>query len=251
MSEKHYYEQVNHTREYLIPYFKDHITDFQSKNVLEVGCAEGGFIQVLNEENINVCGFELEEGRVKMALEKNPELNIVVGDITDSNLIKKYSEQFDLIVIRDVIEHVPDRNSTFRNLNKLLKKDGYLYITFPPRFSAYAGHQQVGKSVLRFIPYVHYLPSFLLKQLGKIFKEREQTVEHILENYRIGLSIREFTKYYKLYLFKPVIKGLFLLRPVFKIRFNTKVIKFFNIIFFREFFALGCEYLLIKIDDID
>lgn len=246
MAEKHYYEQKKHTESYLIPYFKRHLPNFEEYNILEVGCAEGGFLEVLTNMNIEKMGLELSAVRVKRARDKNPHLNIILGDITDQKISEKIAERFDLIVLRDVIEHIPDRNATFANLSKLLKDNGYLYITFPPRYSGFAGHQQNGRSFLRFIPYLQLAPNWKIRWLGRIFKERPELIENIILNSQIGLSIRAFTKYYDKYNFEPIVKELFLTRPIYKIKFKISATKIPNIPFLREFTAFGCEYLLRK-----
>ena len=244
MGEKHFDEQKKHTTSYLIPYFKKHLPTFKNFKILEIGCAEAGFLNVLYELGITAIGLELESQRVKIANEKNPELKIFVGDITDDKIVEKIGNEFDLIVMRDTIEHIPNRMAAFSNIAKLLKKNGYLYVTFPPRFSGFAGHQQNGKSVLRFVPYLHLLPEWTIRILGKIFKERINLIESVVLNYKEGLSIRAFEKYYSKFNFKPVVKELFLFRPIYKIRFIVTPRKVPNIPFIREFIAFGCEYFL-------
>jgi len=246
MSEKHYFEQVEHTQSYLVPFFKKQIHNFEQLKILEVGCAEGGFLDVLYELGMDVAGVELSPGRVEIAKQKNPKMNVMVGDITSPNIADEINDQFDLIVLRDVIEHIPDRNATFKNISKLLKPGGFLFVSFPPRFSGFAGHQQVGRSVLRYLPYYHLLPNFLIKGLGKMLNEREFVIKNAIHNYKIGLSIRAFERYYKSSGLEVVQKELFLFRPLYKIRFNVNPRKFPNIPVLREVFAFGCETLLKK-----
>ena len=246
MSEKHFYEQKEHTVNYLIPYFKENIANFEKMKVLEIGCAEGGFIEELMNIGIETTGLELLQSRIDIAIEKNPKFKIYCADITDKVAIEKIRSTYDLIVMRDTIEHVPDRISTFENISKLLNPGGYCYVTFPPRLSGFAGHQQNCKSFIKFVPYLHYLPRFILKPIGKILGEKDKSINGILTNFKIGLSIRVFEKYYKKFNFISVVKGLFLSRPVFKVRYKFKTIHFPNIPFVREFFAFGCEYLIKK-----
>ena len=164
----------------------------------------------------------------------------------NNTAIAKIKSRFDVIVMRDTIEHIPDRNSAFENISSLLKPGGYLYITFPTRFSGFAGHQQNCKSFIKFVPYLHYLPAFVLKPIGKILGESSELIEEILHNYKIGLSMRAFEKYYKKFKFVPVVKDLFFSRPIFNIRYNIRTIRFPNLIVLRELFGFGCEYLLRK-----
>lgn len=246
MAEKHYYEQINFTNSYLIPYLEKHIPNFKNYKILEVGCAEGGFVKVLHEKGIKIKGLELEQSRVDIANEKAPDLDIVQADITDPEIVNNLGEKYDLIVMRDVIEHVPNRDAAFDNLNNLLNENGYLFITFPPRFSGFAGHQQNGKSIFRYIPYLHFLPNFLIRFMGKSLKESDELINHVIENYKIGLSINKFEYFFKKYSFEIVQRDLFLFRPIYKIRFGVNPLKVPNIFALREFIAFGCECLLKK-----
>ena len=246
MAEKHFLEQEKHTESYLIPYLKEHIPNFQKMKILEVGCAEAGFVKYLHNMGCDITGLELEESRVEIAQKYAPETKVLVGDITNPEVINKLESTFDLIVMRDVIEHIEDRDAVFSNLNKLLNENGYVYITFPPRFSAFAGHQQNGKTILRNIPFLQLLPDRIIKTCGKILNENKKIIQHIITNYKIGLSIQSFENYCKKYGFNFIIKELFLLRPVFKVRFGLPTIKFPDIPFLREVKAMGCECLLQK-----
>ena len=246
MADKHFYEQKKHTTGYLIPYFEKHIPDYKDKKILEVGCAEGGFIEELQNMGMDVMGLEIEQNRVTIANKKNPDLKILCADITDPTVVAKFDKKFDFIVMRDTIEHVPDRDSTFENISKMLNEGGYLYITFPPRFSGFAGHQQNCRTILKVFPYLHLLPDFLIRLLGKGLNENPQQIKAVIENYRVGLSINAFEKYYKKHGYSPIVKGLFLSRPIYKVRFGVRTIRVPNIPLFRELFAFGCEYLLIK-----
>jgi len=246
MAEKHYYEQIDFTNSYLIPFLEKNIPNFEECKILEVGCAEGGFVKVLNEKGIKIKGLELEQSRVDIANEKAPELDIIQADITDPELVNKLGATYDLIVMRDVIEHVPNRDTAFQNLNNLLNDNGYLFITFPPRFSGFAGHQQNGKSIFRYIPYIHFLPNFLIRFLGKSLNEKDKLIDHVIENYYIGLSLKKFEYFFTKYNFKIAERDLFLFRPIYKIRFGVNPVKVPNIPVLREFIAFGCECLLKK-----
>ncbi|MCF8241920.1 MAG: class I SAM-dependent methyltransferase [Melioribacteraceae bacterium] len=246
MAEKHYYEQIKFTESYLIPLFEKHIPKFDSCKVLEVGCAEGGFVKVLHERGMSIKGLELEQSRVDIAKEKAPELDIIQADITDPKIGEKIPHQYDLIVMRDVIEHIPNRDAAFKNLNSLLADNGFLFITFPPRFSGFAGHQQNGKSIFRYIPFLHLLPVFIIRFLGKSFDESEKLIEHVIDNYKIGLSLHKFENYVNKYSFEFAFKDLFLFRPIYKIRFGVSPVKVPSIPRLREFIAFGCESLLKK-----
>ncbi len=246
MAEKHYYEQIEFTRSYLLPFLQKHVADLAQRRVLEIGCAEAGFLAVLHQLGINVSGVELSADRVAIAREKMPQLDVRIGDVTDRQLPEKLGKKFDLIVMREVIEHVPDRNAVFANLRDLLSDHGLVYITFPPRFSPFAGHQQVGRSLLRKIPYLHYWPAFLLRPVGRWCGEYDYLIKEVLHNFRIGLSVRRFEKYCSKYGFDCLLRELFIVRPIFQQRFGWKPVHLANLAGVREVLTTGCECLLIK-----
>jgi len=246
MAEKHFFEQKQHAASYLIPYFEKHISNFAKASVLEIGCAEGGFLDVLHEQGVHCTGLELSAPRVVTAKKQNPNMQIYQGDITDNYIIDKIGKTFDLIVMRDTIEHIPDKQSTFLNISKLLKPGGHCYITFPPRYSGFAGHQQVGASLMRLMPYLQLMPTHMIRILGSILNERSHVIDNIISFKKTGLSIHNFEKYCSQFKLKPVVRDLFLFRPIYAIRFHLKPTRLPNIPILREFITLGCEYLLQK-----
>lgn len=246
MAEKHYYEQIEFTHSYLLPFLQKHIPDLQQRRVLEIGCAEAGFLAVLSQRGIHVAGVELSADRVAIARAKMPQLDVRVGDVTDPQLAGKLGMKYDLIVLREVIEHVPNRHAVFANLRALLVDNGLVYLTFPPRFSPFAGHQQVGRSMLRKTPYLHYGPAFLLRPLGRLCKEYGYVIDEVLHNFRIGLSVHRFEGYCLQYGFDFLLRELYIVRPIFQQRFGWQPKRMPNLALAREVLATGCECLLIK-----
>jgi 2-polyprenyl-3-methyl-5-hydroxy-6-metoxy-1,4-benzoquinol methylase len=246
MAEKHFYEQADYTKKYLIPYFQKHIPEFHKLSVLEVGCAEGGLLEVLMDLGMDVTGIELDPQRAAIAKEKNSKLNIIVGDIMDELLYEKLGRKFDFVIMREVIEHVPNKYAAFKNLEMLTADEGYLFVSFPPKRSPFAGHQQIAKSFLKMIPYLHILPEILLRPLARKLREKNDYVDEIKLHYSTGMVINHFETLYALNLFKPIKKELFLFRPIYAYRFGLPTIKLPNIPLIREYISFGCETLLKK-----
>jgi SAM-dependent methyltransferase len=244
MAEKHFHEQIRFTTDYLFAYFEKYVPDFGSLSVLEVGCGEGGAVAALQDRGMLAMGVELEASRIEIGLKINPKLPLLAGDITDPHLPKRIGRRFKLIIMRDVIEHVSNRSALFQNINTLLEPEGYFYVTFPPRFSPYAGHQQNARTVLRYIPYLHLFPDFLIDLAGKHLHENPKLIDSVKENYRIGLSVSAFDDYVKEFGFTTAVRDLFLVRPVFKLRFGLTPRKFPDLPILRELMATGCEVLL-------
>ena len=251
MAEKHYTEQTRHAERYLLPFFEKHLPDFQDASVLELGCAEGGLLSVLRQKGIKTAGLELSPARVQLALERNPGLDIRTGDITDPTLPDRFRERYDLIILRDVIEHVENREMLFANCKALLKEHGYLYVTFPPRFSPFAGHHQVGRSFLRLVPYLPFFPKFFIEWMGKRVNEYPHVIDNAYLNLRIGLTISQFHRFCRKYRLEAVRKSCYWIRPIYTTRFGWKTIRTLNIPFLREWISMGYECLLKRIDSSD
>ncbi len=246
MPEKHFYEQKDYTKEYLIPYFSKHIPRFTSMKTLEIGCAEGGLIVALKELGLDARGIELSNDRAELGNKMAGNSNIIVGDITDPELVTKIGEKFDLIIMREVIEHLHEKERAFNNLYSLLNDGGYLFISFPPKFSPFAGHQQIGKSFLKAMPYLHLLPVNFLKFLEKKLNENSTYIDEIKLHYSTGCTIKKFESLSRDSNLTPVIKELFLFRPVYARRFGLPTIKIPGIPLLREMISFGCEALLQK-----
>jgi SAM-dependent methyltransferase len=248
MAEKHFTEQKKHARHYLIPYLLEKCPGFEKFRVLEIGCAEGGFLSALGERGISAVGLELAPGRVALAKSIEPGLDVRVGDATDPSVPRSLGRSFDLVVMRDVIEHVPNRRALSGNLRHFLKRGGYAYITFPPRFSPFAGHHQNGRSILRYVPYLHLLPLPVLRFLGRRLDEHPHIIAGAAANFKNGLSISRFLKWCGQSGFRVLDKGLFLIRPVYTTRFGLRPLRICDVPLLREMWTMGCECLVKKVD---
>ena len=199
MAKKHYGEQFRYTNEILIPYLRKHI-DFIT--VVDVGCGEGGSLKAFNENGYKPKGLEIAKDRIM-------DNNIIHGDATVS------IPKADLIIMRDVIEHIENKKKLLNNV-----KSKYLFITFPPKCSTYAAHQQ-NYSYWKYIPYANLFKKF--------------------EVMTTALSIKRFEKLTRDD-YKVIDKQFYLFRPVFKIRFGLPVVRIPKL-----FFATGAEFLLEKL----
>ncbi len=248
MAEKHYFEQKEYTREYLIPYLRKYISDLEKLKVLEIGCAEGGTIEEFMSVGIDAVGLEIDENRVEIARKKNPSIKIIVGDITNPD-IKKYflddsTKKFDLIIMRETIEHIKNKKAAFDNLVFLLNQNGYIFISFPPKYSPFAGHQQIARSFLKLIPYLHLFPNSILKPIAKLLNEKKDYVDEIKLHYSTGCTINKIESLSSYYKLKVIRKDLYLFRPIYTYRYGLPSIKLPDIPLIREFITFGYEVLL-------
>ena len=241
MAIKHFYEQKEYAKEYVVIYLAsklyDSIIPFRIMRTLEVGCAEGGLVNELYHQEMHITGLEINEDRVKTARHFNRYLEIFQGDITDKDISGIVGETFDLIIMSDVIEHISDKDTALSNVKQLLRYNGYLYITFPTRQSPFAGHQQNLKSWLRYLPYLSYFPDKVIRWLGR--KDKSHKIEEVIRNKYNAVNMTAFENMCQNMGFKIIDKNYYLSRPIFKLRYNLPTVRAFN-----RITTFGCEYLL-------
>ncbi len=107
----------------------------EDNSVLEIGCGIGTQTQVMLQylsEDAKVTSVDISDESIAIAkkrLAKYSNLTLIAGDITELEI----SEKFDVIVLPDVIEHIPLdlHDGLFNKLSKLLNPDGFILIHIP------------------------------------------------------------------------------------------------------------------------
>jgi len=143
---------------YIIPIMKRWGMDFEGKHLIDVGCGLGGSTIAFAERGASCSGIDIDPARVRDATKIAQEKGW--GDIKFSvkDICEDFSGQkFDIVILRDVLEHTADRAKTLGNISALMEKDALLFISFPPYYSPYGGHQHHPRSITKFLPYILYI----------------------------------------------------------------------------------------------
>ena len=225
------------------------IDDFTGKNVLEVGPAEAGLLQFFNSRGALCTGIELSPLRFahSQMLNDNSDIKLVEGDICDPI---SYSDAltggFDVIVIRDVIEHIDDKTSALQNMRSLLSENGRLFISFPPRYCPFSGHQQTIKNAFCKVPYLHLLPNSIYSTYLRYMGHPPAGFDYLLSTKRTRISVRMMERLFVNTGFELEKRGLYFFRPAYKFRFRLPTLR--NPLAwlpgFREVFTNGALYVL-------
>ena len=249
---KRYFEiQQENAAEYVIPFIENKFSLQYGARVLEIGCGEGGVLAAFIKKNCIGVGVELHAQRLELAHEllKN---EIEKGNVTFiANDIYKVTEQelggrFDLIVMKDVIEHIHDQKKLLVRLHDLLLPQGVIFFGFPPWQMPFGGHQQMATSkLLSKLPYYHLLPRKVYKWVLEKFN---QPTGDLLEIKDTGISIERFEKIVKQTNYKVIHKIHYLINPIYKYKFGWKARKQFPVLksipYLRDYFTT-CVYYLI------
>lgn len=146
----------------------------EEKNLLDVGCGTGDFLLTCKNNGWNVVGIEPNKNAQALAISKLNKKNTVA---IVSDLKEIPSQQFDVITLWHVLEHVPDINSYIYKLKSLLKPDGVLVVAVPNYKSYDAGYY---KQFWAAFDVPRHLWHFSKKSIELIFSEFDMEVTKIL-----------------------------------------------------------------------
>jgi SAM-dependent methyltransferase len=248
-------EQGITTRKYVIPYLERVQQVRKGTRVLEIGCGEGGNLTPFIDLDCEVIGIDLNTRQIENAKqfiqEEYPNKNV---KLLNENIYDVQHEDigtFDIIMLRDVIEHIPNQKKFMSHLQSFMKPEGLVFFGFPPWTMPFGGHQQICRSkLLSKLPYFHLLPKFLYKGILQAFGEQEDVVVELLEIKDTGIGINKFQRFVHANNYQFVEKDLYLINPNYEIKFGLKprlqlpILR--SIPFLRDFITTCC-YCLIKI----
>ena len=248
--------QYENAKNYVIPFIERYLPIQKGMRVMEIGCAEGGVLKAFTDQGCFGFGVELQESRLKIAENvfdselKSGNVKLLSKNVYDMDLEKDIDEKFDLIILKDVIEHIFDQNKFLAYIKDFLKPQGHIFFGFPPWQMPFGGHQQlVQNKTLSKLPYYHLIPMSLYKWLLKIGGESDSKIEGMVEIKETGISIERFEKLSKKNGYSIPLKQFYLVNPIYKYKFSLKP-RIQNsllgaIPYFRNYWT-SCVYYLIK-----
>ena len=250
--EKYFNEQSITTKKYVIPFLSESKILDENTSVLEIGCGEGGNLVPFVEAGCKrIVGVDLSGKKIENAIVfyDNLKISSKVTFINDDiyNIDPEHLGQFDVIIMRDVLEHIHGQEKFLNFAKKLLKPDGVFFISFPPWCNPFGGHQQMCKSkILSFLPYFHILPAFLYKFILKSFGEEDDKITGLIEIKDTAISIERFQRIIKKENYKIVNRIFYFINPNYEIKFNLKKRKVWKAIelmpYIRNFFITTNYY---------
>tara|TARA_B110000263_G_C15292492_1_gene504033 strand:- start:747 stop:1688 length:942 start_codon:yes stop_codon:yes gene_type:complete len=153
-----------------------------NNRILDIGCFYGTFLKAANDFDWKIYGTEISEDIISHAKE-NTNGDIRLGELEDIHFEENY---FDVIVMMDVIEHLPDPLSTLKEINRILRPGGLLYFD-TPNFDSLE-RRVIGKNLHTIFPWHFYF--FNVETISKLLKNSNFSLESC---YTSGIGT--FSKY--------------------------------------------------------
>lgn len=124
------------TRDHILPFIEQSISLNSNTRVLEIGCGEAGVLKAFLERGCFCTGIELEESRIELAKAFLSEeraagrVTFLNKNIYDVDPEVDLEGRYDIIILKDVIEHIPDQARFMPELLRFLQKGGLVFLHF-------------------------------------------------------------------------------------------------------------------------
>ena len=224
---RYFEHQCRVTADYVIPFVEQSGPIPADARVLEIGCGEAGVLKAFLERGARAVGVDRNGRRLARGTElladalAEGRLTLLHQDAAELAAHAEYRGYFDLIVLKDVIEHIEDRPGLFALMSELLRPGGRVFLSFPPWRMPFGGHQQICKSwLLSRTPYFHLLPTPVYRAVLSAFSESPSRIESLLATKATGISVAEFETQATQAEYQIVSKRLYLFNPMYTFRFG-------------------------------
>ena len=249
-------QQLDNARNYVLPFIEQALPILPGLHVLDIGCGDGGVLVPFLEKGCTGTGIELDLMKAEIAKKMLGEFiakgqcEIVNQNIYEEQALIDYQGKFDLIILKDVVEHIPDQEKFIPYLQKFLKPGGHIFFGFPPWYMPHGGHQQVCQNkFLSVLPWFHLLPVPLYRGILRIGGESEPVIKELLEIKDTGISIERFERIALKSGYTIPLKTHYLVNPIYQYKFGWKPRKQAALVsaipWFRDV-VTTCVYYLLK-----
>lgn len=225
-AELQFEQQYLNAKNFIIPWIETY-KKVEGLKVMDIGCGEGGVLKAFMEKGCQGLGVDLSPERIEHAktLQKETvqkgQLQFIAKNIYDFS--PEEYHQWDLIIFKDSIEHIPNQSKIITHCKKFLKPGGMIFLGFPAWRMPFGGHQQILPSKFwSKLPYYHLLPTQLYKFCLKMATEDESYIQELLEIKSLGLSTSRFEKIIQDTGYQLVAKKLWLINPIYAYKFGMK-----------------------------
>jgi SAM-dependent methyltransferase len=251
--EVYFDHQDLNTTKYVIPFIENKMKITPGMKVLEIGCGEGGVLKPFLKKGCVITGVDMSEFRLGVANKlfadeiKSGKAKFICADIYD--LQREFNAEFDLIILKDTIEHIFNQEKLMKFLKSILKENGKIFLGFPPWQMPFGGHQQISrKKIFNVLPYIHLLPNPVYKFILKSFGEQEDMIKVLFEIKETRLSIEDFEKIAANSGYHIDEVKFYLINPIYEMKFKFKPKEQFSLIsqipYLRNYLTTTCYYLI-------
>jgi SAM-dependent methyltransferase len=250
--EQYFQEQEYTTQKFVIPFIERTRKIDSTLTVLEIGCGEGGNLKPFLDLGCRrVVGIDLSQSKIQNAQNyftnhpNKKHIRFIADDIYNDPDIGR----FDIIMIRDTIEHIPDQKNFLAFQKKYVQPGGLVFLGFPPWQNPFGGHQQMAENrFLSKVPYIHLLPVPVYRFILRSFGESDAKISGLLDVRETRITIERFESILKETEYVIRDKVFYLINPNYEVKFGLKPVKQSRLIssvpYLRNFLITANYYLI-------
>ena len=147
--------RISYIKENIIETFKLENKKNPLKNIkiLDVGCGGGLLSEPMCRLGATVTGIDASDKNINVAKIHSQKDNLKINYFCSSPEKFKINDKFDVILNMEIVEHVEDVNLFLRSCNKLLKKNGIMFVaTLNKTLKSYVFAIIGAEYILRWLP---------------------------------------------------------------------------------------------------
>jgi ubiquinone/menaquinone biosynthesis C-methylase UbiE len=134
--------------------------DLAGARVVDCGCGAGEYMVALEQHGAEAWGLEYSRAKADLYRRHHPRRSrYCVGDLAH---IGFQDEMFDVALLNEVLEHVPDDFAALQEVHRILKTGGRLVVFSPNRRYPFESHgvtlRGSSRRVPHYVPFVPYVP---------------------------------------------------------------------------------------------
>lgn len=251
---QYFRELSNTSRNFYVSYVSQFINITDDTRVLEIGCGEGGNLLPFACLHCAVTGIDIHRGRIEQAISFFQQFGekgtFVCHDFMTYPKPTTDAERFDLILVHDVVEHIPpsDKYHFFMHIHGFLRSGGIVFFGFPAWHNPFGGHQQLSVGLASKLPFIHLLPNPLYRCLLRVSGAAPDRIEELLGIKQARMTVERFEQLADSAEYTVADRTLWLINPHYEQKFSLKARKLWLLLaklpYLRNYFTTSAFYVL-------